>query len=51
MLLTTKQVHENYNISRLTLLKWEKESLIYPLKTPKGTRRYLKSDIERLFQR
>ncbi len=48
MLLTTKQVHESYSISRLTLLKWEKEGLLYPLKTPKGTRRYLKSDLEKL---
>jgi putative resolvase len=48
MLLTTKQVRESYNISRLTLLKWEKEGLIHPLKTPKGTRRYLKSELEKL---
>lgn len=48
MLLTTKQVRENYNISRLTLLNWEKEGLIHPLKTPKGVRRYLKNDLERL---
>ncbi len=46
MLLTTKQVCQNYNVTRLTLLQWEKEGFIHPLKTPKGTRRYLKSDIE-----
>jgi putative resolvase len=49
MLLTTKQVREQYHISRHTLLNWEKEELLRPLKTPKGTRRYLKSDIEKLF--
>ena len=48
MLLTTKQVRENYSISRLTLLNWEKEGLIHPLKTPKGVRRYLKNDLEKL---
>ena len=48
MLLITKQVRENYNISRLTLLNWEREGLIHPLKTPKGVRRYLKNDLDRL---
>ena len=46
MLLSAKQVREKYNISRLTLLHWEKEGFIHPLRTPKGTRRYLKSDID-----
>ena len=48
MLLTLKQVKEKFNISRITLLKWEKEGLINPAKTPKGTRRYSQSELEYL---
>lgn len=48
MLLTLKQVQAEYNISRATLLKWESEDLLHPVKTPKGTRRYLRRDLEQL---
>lgn len=48
MLLTLKQVREKYNLSRATLLNWEKEDLLHPAKTPKGTRRYIQSDLEHL---
>jgi putative resolvase len=49
MLMTFKQVKEKYNVSRATLLKWEKEGILQPVKTPKGTRRYLQKDIEKAF--
>lgn len=48
MLLTLKQVREKYNLSRATLLNWEKEGLLHPAKTPKGTRRYIQRDLEHL---
>ncbi|AEM79411.1 IS607 family transposase [Thermoanaerobacter wiegelii] len=48
MLLTIKKVKELYNISRITLINWEKEGLITPVRTPKGRRRYKKEDIEKL---
>ncbi|MEQ2130046.1 MerR family DNA-binding transcriptional regulator [Caldanaerobacter subterraneus KAk] len=48
MLLTIKKVKELYDISRITLINWEKEGLITPVRTPKGRRRYKKEDIEKL---
>jgi predicted site-specific integrase-resolvase len=43
-----QKVREIYSISRRTLINWEKEGLITPLRTPKGIRRYRKEDIEKL---
>jgi len=43
-----QKVKEIYSISRRTLINWEKEGLITPLRTPKGRRRYRKEDIEKL---
>ncbi|TCO66898.1 MerR-like DNA binding protein [Caldanaerobacter subterraneus] len=48
MLLSMQKVKEMYSISRRTLINWEKEGLITPVKTPKGIRRYKKEDIEKL---
>lgn len=48
MLLSIQKVKETYNISRSTLINWEKEGLITPIRTPKGRRRYKKEDIEKL---
>jgi len=48
MLLTIKKVKELYDISRITLINWEKEGLITPVRTPKGRRRYKKEDIDKL---
>ncbi|GBD40068.1 Resolvase YneB [bacterium HR37] len=48
MLLSAKKVTQTYCITRHTLLNWEKEGLLQPIKTPKGVRRYKKEDIERL---
>jgi len=48
MLLTIKKVKELYDISRITLINWEKEGLITPIRTLKGRRRYKKEDIEKL---
>jgi len=48
MLLRMQKVKEMYSISRRTLINWEKEGLITPVKTPKGIRRYKKEDIEKL---
>ncbi|KKC30270.1 site-specific integrase-resolvase [Caldanaerobacter subterraneus subsp. pacificus DSM 12653] len=43
-----QKVKEIYDISRRTLINWEKEGLITPVRTPKGRRRYKKEDIEKL---
>ncbi|WP_009610479.1 IS607 family transposase [Caldanaerobacter subterraneus] len=48
MLLSMQKVKEIYDISRRTLINWEKEGLITPVRTPKGRRRYKKEDIEKL---
>jgi predicted site-specific integrase-resolvase len=48
MLLSVQKVKEIYSICRKTLINWEKEGLILPLRTPKGRRRYKKEDIEKL---
>lgn len=48
MLLSVQKVKEIYSICRRTLINWEKEGLITPLRTPKGRRRYKKEDIEKL---
>ena len=37
-----------YGLHRNTLLNWEKQGLLRPIKTPGGRRRYRKEDIERL---
>jgi len=49
MLLTQKQIQEIYQLSRMTLLKWEKEGIICPVRTPRGTRRYRKHEIDETF--
>ncbi|PFH16539.1 LOW QUALITY PROTEIN: putative site-specific integrase-resolvase [Caldicellulosiruptor bescii] len=48
MLLSVQKVKKIYSICRRTLINWEKEGLITPLRTPKGRRRYKKEDIEKL---
>lgn len=48
MLLNVKKIIKTYCLTRHTLLNWEKEELIQPVKTPKGVRRYKQEDIERL---
>lgn len=48
MLLTIQKVKEIYNISRSTLINWEKEGIITPVRTPKGRRRYKREDVEKL---
>ncbi len=48
MLLNMSKVKEYYNISRITLLRWEKEGLIKSYRTPKGRRRYKKSELEEI---
>uniref|UniRef100_UPI000584FEDD MerR family DNA-binding transcriptional regulator n=1 Tax=Caldicellulosiruptor sp. F32 TaxID=1214564 RepID=UPI000584FEDD len=48
MLLSVQKVKEIYGISRRTLINWEKEGLITPLRLPMGRRRYKKEDIEKL---
>ncbi|BAL81708.1 IS607 family transposase [Caldisericum exile] len=47
-LLTMQNLKEIYGISKGTILSWEKQKLINPIKTPGGHRRYLKDDIEKL---
>ncbi len=47
-LLTIQNLKDIYGISRGTILNWEKQKLINPIKTPGGHRRYLKDDIEKL---
>ena len=37
-----KKVKELYDISRITLINWEKEGLITPVRTPKVRRSYKK---------
>ena len=44
----TSEVKEKYNITRLTLYKWEQEGLIDPAKTPGGHRRYSQAELEDL---
>jgi len=48
MLLNISKVKEDYNISRITLLRWEKEGIITPCRTPKGRRRYKKEELEEI---
>lgn len=47
-LLTIKKIKEIYGISRSTLINWEKEGLLQPVRTPGNQRRYRKEDIEKL---
>ena len=47
-LLTTKNLKDMYGISRLTLINWEKQGLLQPIRTPGNQRRYRKEDIEKL---
>ena len=44
----TSEVKEKYNITRLTLYKWEQEGLIDPARTPGGHRRYSQAELEDL---
>ena len=46
--MSAQQIKELFGIHRNTLLKWEKEGLLQPVKTPGGRRRYRRSDIEGL---
>ena len=48
MLLSVQKVREIYSICRRTLINWEKEGLITPLRLPMGRRSYKKEDIEKL---
>jgi len=48
MLITAQKVRELYGLHRNTLLNWEREGLLRPIKTPGGKRRYKKEDIEKL---
>ena len=50
MVLTGKQIHQTYGISKTTLRKWEREGLLTPRKTPNGIRRYKKEDIENILK-
>lgn len=46
MLLNAKEVKNRYSISRITLLKWEREGRIVPKRTPGGSRRYDEEEIK-----
>jgi len=48
ILLSAQKIKNLYGIHRNTLLKWEAEGLLKPVKTPGGQRRYKKTDIEKL---
>jgi putative resolvase len=43
MLLTIKKVKELYDMVRITLINWEKEGLITPVRTPKGRKMAVRS--------
>jgi len=43
--LTAKQIHELYNLSSTTLLRWEKKGQLHPIKTTGGHRRYKESEL------
>ncbi|TCO68179.1 resolvase-like protein [Caldanaerobacter subterraneus] len=43
-----KKAKELYDISRITLINWEKKGLITSVRTSEGRRRYKKEDIEKL---
>jgi predicted site-specific integrase-resolvase len=47
-LLTIKECKEVYGLSRGSLLNYEKQGLINPVRTPGGVRRYRVEDIEKL---
>jgi len=47
--LSKKQAREFLNITRTTILRWEELGQIKVYKTSGGHRRYLKSDLEKLF--
>ncbi len=47
-MLSAQQIKELFGIHRNTLLKWEKEGLLQPVRTLGGRRRYRKKDIEKL---
>jgi len=48
ILFSAQQIKRIYGIHRNTLLLWEKQGLIKPIRTPGGRRRYLRDEIERL---
>ena len=48
-LLTQKEACEYLNISRTTILRWEKEGKISPLRTTGKHRRYKVDDLNELF--
>ncbi len=48
MLVSMKYIQENYGISRITLINWEKKGVLKAYRTPGGVRRYKKEDIEKL---
>ena len=48
-LLTQKEACEYLNISRTTILRWEKEGKISPLRTAGKHRRYKTDDLNKLF--
>ena len=43
--LTAKQIHDIYNLSPTTLLRWEKKGELHPIKTTGGHRRYKESEL------
>lgn len=43
--LTAKQIHDIYNLSPTTLLRWEKKGDLHPIKTTGGHRRYKESEL------
>ena len=45
-LLTTAEIHDKYGFARSTLLRWEEQGKLKPLKTGGGHRRYRRTDIE-----
>jgi len=45
-LLTTSEIHDKYGFARSTLLHWEEQGKLKPLKTSGGHRRYRRADIE-----
>ena len=48
VLLTAQEIKRIYGLHRNTLLNWEKQGLLEPVKTPGGRRRYRREDIEHL---
>lgn len=50
-MLTARQVEEQYGYSRSSLLRWEEQGFISPVRTPGGQRRYTEGQIKSLSSR